>query len=413
MGRNRLRLAKGALLVAGVLFLFGFRLTPRPPVTLRFGMFIDGYWGESNVAATEVVREAIDRFEAAHPGVRVTFESGILERDYAEWLAEGYLSGDEPDVFFVANEDFNMLSARGALMDLTGFMEDDPTFFQSAYFPAPLAAGTFGGTQYALPYEAVPTLMCVNETLLAERGLTLPGDGWTWSDFHAICRLVTRDADRDGVLDRFGVSGYTWEDAAYANGATVFNETGLENGLDANRMINSVNFLYALSRGNLVTDLAFSGGQVAFSPVSYADYARGSFAPPSGCQWTCVSMPAGPQGDNIARVDSLQIGISARTAQKELAWEFLKMLVSDEETQSQVAAQLGVVSPLRAVVASGTEADFLCDVMEKCVAAPKFEGYEEAARMVDRGISDVLKSEKDIRASLVILHREVNAYMNQ
>ncbi len=413
MGGIRRRLGKGVVLVATVLLLLCLWATPRPLVTLRFGMFVDGYWGESNVAATEVVRDAIDRFEAAHPGVQVTFESGILERDYSEWLAEGYLSGDEPDVFFVANEDFNMLSARGALMDLTGFIAGDPAFSQNAYFPAPLAAGTFGGIQYALPYEAVPMLMYINETLLTERSLALPGEGWTWSDFHAICRLVTRDVDGDGILDRFGVSGYTWEDAAFANGAVVFSETGLENGLDSNRMINSVNFLYALSRGNLVTDLAFSSGQVAFSPVSYADYVRGSAAPPSGYQWTCVSMPAGPQGGNIARMDSLQVGISARTTHRELAWEFLKMLVSDEETQAQVAARLGVVSPLRAVVASGAEAYFLCDVMEQCVETPKFEGYEEAARMVERGISDVLQSKKDIRASLVILHREVNTFMNQ
>mgnify|MGYP002229195168 CR=1 FL=1 len=37
------------------------------------------------------------------------------------------------------------------------------------YYEGSYDAGTYKGTQYALPYESVPTLMLVNKTLLKKR----------------------------------------------------------------------------------------------------------------------------------------------------------------------------------------------------------------------------------------------------
>lgn len=80
--------------------------------------------------------------------------------------------------------------------------------------------------QYALPYECVPTLMCINKSLLESEGITVPSGDWTWEDFYNICARVTRDTDGDGENDQFGCYGYTWQDALTANGASLFTEDG-------------------------------------------------------------------------------------------------------------------------------------------------------------------------------------------
>lgn len=56
-------------------------------------------------------------------------------------------------------------------------------FKKSNYYKGSYDAGTYKGTQYALPYESVPTLMLVNKTLLKKEHIKMPGNHWTWNDF--------------------------------------------------------------------------------------------------------------------------------------------------------------------------------------------------------------------------------------
>ena len=87
---------------------------------------------------------------------------------------------------------------------------------------------------YAVPYECVPTLMCINKSLLESEGITVPSGDWTWEDFYNICARVTRDTDGDGEIDQFGCCGYTWQDALTANGASLFTEDGIRAAIQGN-----------------------------------------------------------------------------------------------------------------------------------------------------------------------------------
>ena len=79
-------------------------------VVLTVGFVSDSYWDAPLGNCYAVLDAAIDRFENKHPGVRVTYTSGILKEDYSEWLAGQYLLGKEPDVFMVLPEDFDRIS---------------------------------------------------------------------------------------------------------------------------------------------------------------------------------------------------------------------------------------------------------------------------------------------------------------
>ena len=85
------------------------------PVELRLGFMAGSYWDAPNGNCYAVIDAAIERFEREHPNVHVTYTSGILKRDYSEWLIDQYLLGSEPDVFLVLPEDFGELCELGAL----------------------------------------------------------------------------------------------------------------------------------------------------------------------------------------------------------------------------------------------------------------------------------------------------------
>ena len=102
-------------------------------------------------------------------------------------LSTSYLLGSEPDVFLVLPEDFGELCELGALAPLDGYLAQDEAVSDTDFYPAALQSGAENGVQYALPYECVPTLMCVNKTLLESEGIAVPSGDWTWENFYNIC----------------------------------------------------------------------------------------------------------------------------------------------------------------------------------------------------------------------------------
>ncbi|RDU23570.1 ABC transporter substrate-binding protein [Anaerosacchariphilus polymeriproducens] len=412
-------------------FIFCWKKTKQVKV-ITFGMFIDNSWDSSDNNSTKVIEHAIKKFEKEHPGVRVKYESGICKNDYSEWLTGCFLKGTEPDVFFISKDDFNALSSKGALLNIDKLINKDRKFKKNAYYNSLLESGQYKKKQYAIPYSCIPLLMCVNKTLLEREGVEIPDNDWTWGDFHQICRKVTKDKDRNGIVDQFGVYNYTWKDAAYSNGALLFNEEGTNNYVSARNVVNAVNFVYkinSLTDGYNVSEKDFEKGNVAFSPMFLSDYRTyktypGKVVKYTNFEWTCISMPAGPEGDNISEINTLLAGISARTQEKKLAWEFLKVLIYDKEIQTEVSVYSKGISAIKDIVESEktyrllerenqvhVKIQLLTDVMRKGVTIPKFENYDEVFVMMNEGVMAAMNSDKNINVSLITLQAYIKNYM--
>lgn len=171
--------------------------------------------------------EVIARFEAEHPGVKVTYQSGIRKTDYPEWLAGRALAGEMPDVILIPQDDFNLYAGLGALLPLDDLakrmLPSRSTTSPPRRWPPPAAPTAAVSTRYGRMHAAPD----VRQPHAARaRGHPVPQDDWTWDDFLAICRKVTRDTDGDGRLDQFGVYGYTWQDAVITSGASLFRPDG-------------------------------------------------------------------------------------------------------------------------------------------------------------------------------------------
>ena len=406
-------------------------VSPRKETVIRIGVYSGSYWNAPNGDCYQILDNAIRRFEQAREGVRVEYVSGITPDFYSEWLAERILQGDEPDLYFVLPEDFNLLVSCGALARLDGLMEADPDFDASLYYPPSLQSGAFEGGQYALPHECVPTIMFVNKTLLAENQIPMPDNDWTWEDFYDICERVTNVEER-----RFGAYGYTWLHALYSNGAALFSEDGKACHLADERIQDAVRFVKSLrdlNGGYQVTARDFDLGHVAFRPFLFSEY-RGYQPYPwrvkkySSFQWDCVSMPAGPDGDNVSELHTMLLGIGARTRRQSLAWELCKLLSLDEETQKELYAYSTGISPLRAVaedagILAQVRADIpgsdgfgweaISKIMNTAVSAPRFDGYEQALMMAENAVADELEQERAQSDRLTAAQREITIFLGR
>ncbi len=401
---------------------------------IRIGVFSDSYWEVQNGYSYQILDDAIAQFEEEHPDVRIEYVSGIIKSDYSEWLSEEIMKGTAPDVFFVPGEHFNDFAEAGALKDLTRLIENDEEFLPEKYYASAYEYGAYEGIQYALPYECAPKLMFVNKSILTAEGIGLPAKGWTWEDFYLICQKVTRDTDGNGTVDQFGTVGYTWEDAFDSNGVCLFNEKGTECYLTDKKAGTAISFMdrmEGLNNGYSVTSKEFALGNVAFQPMLFSEYRAYKSYPLSikkyaGFEWDCLTMPAGPDGENISRLDTLTIAMSASTVHTRQAWEFMKFLTGDERIQSEIFDYSEGVSVLKEVVESEKTRKFfrestdtgdalslqvLSEAVERAVVIPGFHDYDEAVAEVDRAVRTILESSSNISMETIIQNRKVNTYL--
>lgn len=206
---KRYRLVLVLVLIGLVLLTFlGVRQSQKK-TTLWLGTYAGSSWDVPNGQEYQFLDRVIRRFEKAHPNVEVRYESGITKEDYSGWLSSKIVAGQQPDVFIVPENDFNLLASTGALANLDGNVKRDIQV--SDFYQTPYLSGEYEKTQYALPFESNPVMMCINIDLLKKEGIDLPKSSWTLTDFYEICQKVTKDTNQDGVIDQYGCFGYDWE----------------------------------------------------------------------------------------------------------------------------------------------------------------------------------------------------------
>lgn len=413
-------------------------LAMRPgTVTLQFGMFAGSNWDVADANSYTIIDRAIKKFESRHPNVRISYYSGIRKEDYSEWLSEQTLKGNMPDVFMILTDDFDKFSSMGILKNLDGLMAGGEDFAASDFYETTLNTGKYLGVQYALPYETVPELMFVNKTLLQKDGIDIPDNTWTWNDMYRICSRVTKDINRDGILDEFGAYDYSWIEAAYSNGADFFDDGGTEAYFTDEKVLKSIKFtkqIYDLNQGQKTTLKDFDSGNVAFRPFLFSDYRTYKTYPYklkkyNQFQWDCITLPAGPDGGNTSIINTLLMGISNETGHEKLAWEFLKTLTYDPEIQMDIFRYSQGVSVLKKVTRSeeaekilqsdmessekSIDNDLLDSIIDRGKIEPKFNKYKEAMSLADNEIGKIVEEDRDIDSAMKIFQRSINSFLRR
>lgn len=404
-------------------------------LTLTIGVFAGSNWDVPNGDCYKIIDQAIERYEKEYPMVQIEYESGILKEDYSEWLSAKYLKGEEPDVFMILGEDFNTLSALGALKNLDSLIQKDQQFHIEDYYASVLYSGQYYNHQYALPYESNPTLMFVNQTLLKKEHIHLPDNDWTLDDFYTICQQMTKDTNNDGQIDQYGCYNYDWLDSVYSHKVNLFDENGESCYLNQKDVKNAISFvqkIYNLNQGYTVTSQDFDMGKVAFAPMSFAEYRTYKPYPYrvkkySQFEWDCIQMP-GADENNSSEVSSLLMGISSRTSHMQEAWEFLKLLTYDMQTQKTLFQYSQGISSLKTVIQSDdvesllnsdiledtqVNLDLLNDVMENAMSQSQFRKYNSAIVTMNNQINQMIQNNEDLDLSLISLQNEINEYLRE
>ncbi len=167
------------------------------------------------------------KFEEMHPDVKLKMDDlpGGIEK-----LLATIAAGTPPDVFNADFERLPLFIENEALLDIMPLVKEDPDMDLGIYFPKLLAIHQFDDKLYGLPNDFTPLVIYYNKDMFNEAGLDYPKDGWTWEDFLATAKGLTRDTDGDGKIDQYGFLFskwfYQWIPWVWQNDADVLSPDG-------------------------------------------------------------------------------------------------------------------------------------------------------------------------------------------
>ena len=180
--------------------------TDEGKVTLNYGV-----WEEHDVVPLH--KEIIRRFEEKYPNIKVRAQYAP-GGSYGEKLKIQLAGGSAPDLWMTDGQLVYNFAERKVLKNLTEWFQRDMNI--EDYYCIK-AVTDDNGSIWAVPYSFQSFALFYNKDMFDEAGLSYPTEEWTWADMIKVAKELTKDEDRDGRIDRFGLDGHSLQYVAVLN----------------------------------------------------------------------------------------------------------------------------------------------------------------------------------------------------
>ncbi|WP_018306560.1 ABC transporter substrate-binding protein [Desulfitobacterium hafniense] len=331
---------------------------------------VSGAAGGSNTLTISVVTKdiyldaAVKKFEELHPGVTVKVEeytsnplpasSGgknqemILRKEdpadiekYLTAMNAQLMTGQGSDILLLNHLPYETYADKNLLVDIGQLMESDPGFDLSKYYGNILEALKYKDSLYGLPLSFSVDMMAADKALLENSQVEIDDSTWTWEDFVQAAEKVIEDRNggEDGEIYALAGMNETMliTSLVRENFSKLVDGEKKEAYFDSQEFLDLLNLCRYLIDHNLLNtepsqnkamELA-ARGNLVFSITSLKGLVNLQTLKATFGGEVQLLKPPGQEGDLSFSTDSLY-GINNNSANRELAWEFLKFLVSDE-----------------------------------------------------------------------------------
>ena len=247
------------------------------------------------------------------------------ETTYSDAIARlnaDIVGNDCPDIIDLSNVDLNNLAGKGALEDLTSYLEASTTANRSMFVPSVLNAYNIDGVQVTVPkYFYIATLLA-KTSLVGERS------GWTLKDVIALA-----DAHPEASLMH-----YVNKESAlqlcmqFASGTFIDYATGKCN-FESPEFIQVLEFAnrfeeerdYEESLPNMIQSGKILLSQVSYSQVEEYQMYNLMFED----ETTSIGFPTFDGSAGVFLMGSEMYGISAKSKHKDGAWQFIENILAE------------------------------------------------------------------------------------
>lgn len=375
-------------------------------------------WGDPG--DKKIYDEVASRFAEEYPNVKVNndFTPITTWTEYVNKLVSSVAAGNAPDVINIATEGVELGLYNDLFAPLDGYLENDPdgSSLTESMDPQLMDGFAKDGKQYLIPNTWNTMLMYYNTKMFADAGIERPADDWTWDDFLAIAKKLTTGSGDDKVygfgLPYFNFGLTPW---LYSNSASEMNEDLTEPTLDDPATVEAMTWVRDLVTEHEVAPQPkgadpyqlFPAGKVAMTGAGH--WVVGPFAEAGFSDYDVLPWPQKTEQASVYGGGGF--AISQQSENKDLAWEFIKML-TDATTQAQWASSGAAVPATKEAATSPEFLEFPANASlyydaitySKPVAAPRVYNTLEPSFM--RAMDSIL-SGSDPKDALSTANKEV------
>jgi len=303
----------------------------------------------------DVFTKLASQFQQQHPGVTVTAEP-TWAWDNAKYIAEA-VGGDAADVVWTSENYVTPLFTRGVVQEVDPYLTKDKAFKPADYFDTVLNSYKFRNKQTGLPILWGAYVMYYNKTLFESAGRKVPDDTWTWDTFLDAAKALTRPSNDPAQLGQFGFETRFHENVyapwIWNAGGDLFDAAGTKPLFDKPESIEGMQYLIDLLHRQRVamapevvqqqtgsnpygTNIFGITGKVGM--VFNAIYFLPTYRQAEGLQqmeWDIAPVPKGPKA-RITTNPTSGLALWQGSKSPELAWAFMRYLVSEEASRTYV-----------------------------------------------------------------------------
>ena len=255
--------------------------------------------GSSGPAETYAVNNAARAF-TKQTGIPVNV---IVASDLGQQLAQGFASGNPPDIFYLGNDQVATYAQAGDLAPLDNLKN------VKSFYPSLRAAYTYKGHLYAAPKDFSTLALVINTASWKGAGLTAKDFPKTWKQLAAVAKKLTRNGQvglcTNPEFHRLGVfmlQAGGWLVSKDGKTATVNSKANIA-------AFTFVKSMLANGSMKLTNQIGAGWGGEGFGKKECAMTIEGNWIagamkadyPTVG--WTVAQLPAGPTGQGTLQYD--------------------------------------------------------------------------------------------------------------
>jgi multiple sugar transport system substrate-binding protein len=285
-----------------------------------------------------------DTFQTWYPGVKVNLSAAAdNEEDYHAALGAALAGGSPPDV---ANLDYDataQYASLGGLQSISSHIAQSTLIHATDFYTQAWNGFQWQGQQICLPISVSGLMVYYNKKLFDAAKLAYPKPGWTWDDFLADARALTKGTDQYGVTvepEFNNLLPFVWQ-----NGGDLLTPDGKQLALGTPAGLAAVQFFVDLqSKYHVTPDQPAAASQEP--PDRFVSGTLGMMidsraAVPSlrvitDFNWDVAALPQKVQAANILKGDGLCIPAKARNP--DLAWKLIEFAGSPDGQQLMATA---------------------------------------------------------------------------
>jgi multiple sugar transport system substrate-binding protein len=293
--------------------------------------------GSSGPAETNAVNVATSAW-TKRTGIKVNV---IVASDLGQQLAQGFASGNPPDIFYLGNDQVATYAKAGDLAPL------DKLKNVKHFYPSLKAAYTFKGHLYAAPKDFSTLGLVINTASWKGAGLTAKNYPTTWAQLSSVAKKLTRNGQvglcTNPEFHRLGVF-------MIENGGWLVSANGKKATVNSPANVQAFNYVKTMLRNGsmkLTNQLGVGWGGEGFGKKMCAMTIEGNWIagamkndyPSVG--YKVVQLPRGPKGLGTMQYDG-GWGLAAASKNKANAMNLISWLTS-ESIEMGMAKAFGVM----------------------------------------------------------------------